>query len=198
MRNDIEMRQVHHRHDSGFLPCQRTYKKQLLCKKWSFWWNMRWSTLTQKMMGCLIRFRHLLRLWLDGGWFTMSRCDICTIGMTLVFYPAREHIINNNSAENGPSAITWDGARWCRKIEDILGEKRHFLCIFGKFSVFLRAISHMYMPPMFLSFYHILIYPLLPDMAKYGVSTPTYDGAWLRRFFFQKKKTYPKNGDPFF
>ena len=58
MRNDIEMRQVHHRHDSGFLPCQKTYKKQLLCKKWSFWWNMRWSTLTQKMIGCLIRFRH--------------------------------------------------------------------------------------------------------------------------------------------
>ena len=48
-----------------------------------------------------------------AGWWviSMSRCDICTIGMTLVFYPVREHIINNNSAKNGPSAITWDGAR---------------------------------------------------------------------------------------
>ena len=128
---DVEMWHLYHRHDSGFLPCQRAYNKQQLCEKWTFWYNMGWSTVMQKNKGYFRR-------------------------------------------------------------------KTYFLCILGKFSVFLRAISHMYMPPMFLSFYHILIYPLLPDMAKYGVSTPTYDGAWLRRFFFQKKKTYPKNGDHFF
>ena len=128
---DVEMRHLYHRHDSGFLPCQRAYNKQQLCGKWTFCYNMGWSTVMQKNRGYFRRktpffvyFWQILRFSARD----IAYVDAADVSVLLPHFNI--------------STPPWHGQVW------------------GLNSYIWRSM--------------------------------------VAAFFFQKKKTYPKNGDPFF